>query len=167
MQLFELAQQYQAVQSMMDDPEMDVQAVIDTLEGIAGEFEDMADNVACMIKSMDAEARALKAEADILAQRAKAKSARADRMKDYLYQQMAAVGKRKLETSRNLLQIKKAPPSVRFLDERQFMEWAANHPEYLRQKPPEADKTAIKDAIRAGVEVPGVSLAGGETFHIK
>lgn len=167
MQLFELAKEYQAVALMLQDPDMDTQAVLDTLESISGDFDEKADNVACMVKSLQAEAKALKAEADTLSQRAKARSARADGLKDYLHQQMSRVGKKKIETARNLMQIKKTPESVRFEDEQRFIQWAGAHPEYLRQKPPEADKHAIKDAIKAGALLPGVSLESGESFTIK
>lgn len=167
MKLFELTQEYQSVEAMLQDPDMDAQAVLDTLEGIAGEFEEKADNVACMVKSLEADAKAMKAEADALAQRAKARSAKADRLKEYLYQQMGLVGIHKIETSQNLLQIKKTPAAVRFDDEQRFMRWAAEHPEYLRQKPPEADKSAIKEAVKAGAVLPGVRVEQGQTLVLK
>ena len=116
MKLYELAQEYQSVEGMAQDPEMDFQAVLDTLEGIAGEFEEKADSVACIVKILDYEAKNLKAEADVLLQRAKARGARADRLKEYLHQQMSLVGIKKIETARNVLQIRKTPAAVRFLD---------------------------------------------------
>lgn len=167
MKLYELAQEYQSVEAMSQNPDVDIQAVLDTLEGIAGEFEEKADNVACMVKALEADAKAIKTEADILTQRAKARAAKADRLKEYLYQQMGLAGIRKIETARNLLQIKKSPESVRFEDESAFFQWAENHPEYLRHKPPEPDKTAIKEAVRAGAALPGVRLESGETFVIR
>lgn len=167
MKLYELTQEYQSVEAMLQNPDVDAQAVLDTLEAIAGEFEDKADNVACMVKDLEADAKAIKAEADALTQRARARAAKADRLREYLYQQMGLAGIRKIETARNLLQIKKSPESVRVEDESAFLKWAENHPEYLRQKPPEPDKAAIKEAVRAGNAVPGVRLESGETFVIR
>ncbi len=168
MQLYQLTQEYMAVQSMAEDPDMDIQAVLDTLEALCGEFEDKADSTACVIKAMEAQARAIKAEADALTQRAKAMSARTDRLKSYLYEQMRLVGLRKIETPRNQLTIRKTPASVRLEDTDRFIQWAAQgHPEYLRQKPPEVDKAAVKEALKTGAELPGVRLEAGETFQIK
>lgn len=168
MQLYQLAQEYMELQSMLEDPEMDFQAVMDTLESISGEFEEKADSTACVVKALDAQARAIKAEADTLSQRAKTMSVRADRLKSYLYQQMSLAGKKKIETARNVLSIRKTPASVRFGDEDKFIQWAVkNHPEYLRQKPPEVDKSAVRDALKAGVQLPGARLESGETFQIK
>lgn len=168
MKLYELTQEYQALQDMLEDPEMDIQAVMDTLEGIAGEFKEKADSTASVVKAMDAQARALKTEADTLFQRAKALSARGERLREYLFQQMRLAGIEKIETSRNVLQIKKTPASIRLEDEGEFLHWAErSHPEYLRQKPPEINKIAIKDAVKAGEELPGVTLERGETFTIR
>ena len=166
-EMFELSQQYRQVREMCGDPEIDPQAVLDTLDGIAGEFQEKADNIACLVKELEAQAKAMRAESDALAQRAKARSAKADRLKEFLYRQMALAGVRKIETPRNLLQIKKTPASVRFEDEQGFLRWAAAHPEYLRQIPPQPDKTAIKEAVKAGTAIPGVSLESGETFSVK
>lgn len=168
MKLYELAREYQTVEAMLEDPEMDVQAVLDTLQGIAGEFEEKADNTACMVKQLEAGARAMKTEADALTKRAKAMGARADRLREYLYQEMSLAGFKKIETARNLLQVKKTPASVRIENEQAFLQWAAReHPEYLRAKPPEVDKAAVKDALKSGATLPGAVLESGETFSIK
>ena len=44
-------------------------AIADTLESIEGEFEDKADNIACLIKTFDAEVEAIKAEEKNLKER--------------------------------------------------------------------------------------------------
>lgn len=167
MKLYELTQEYQALQAMSEDPEMDMQAVLDTLEGIAGEFEEKADGTACVIKALAAQAKALKTESEALAQRAKAMDARTDRLREYLFQQMRLMGIGKIDTKRNLISIRKTPAALRVADEGEFLRWAADHPEYLRQKPPEIDKNAVKDALNAGKALPGVKLEQGESFSIR
>ena len=168
MKLYELAEQYQSVESMLSDGDMDVQAIQDTLESIGGEIEEKADNIACIVKDCLTDAEALKREADSLNDRAKAKKARADWLMNYLYQQMSAVGKTKIETARNLVQIKSTRPAVKVVDEKAFIAWATlEHEEFLRQKAPEVNKTAVSEALKAGQELPGVTLEGGEKLYIK
>lgn len=167
MKLYELTQEYQALQEMAEDQDVDFQAVMDTLEGIGGEFKAKADNIACVVKGLSAQADALKTESEALARRGKAASARADRLREYLFRQMRLAGISRIETNRNVIFIRKTPEALRFEDEGAFLRWAAEHPEYLRQKPPEIDKSAVKDAIKAGESLPGVALEQGETFSIR
>lgn len=55
---------------------------------------------------------------------------------------------------------------VEIENEESFIEWASKgHMDYLRQKAPEIDKTAIKNAIKSGEEVEGAKLV--ETCSIK
>lgn len=167
MNLYQLTQEYLSLQSLLEDPDMDPQAVEDTLEGLGGELEEKADSLACVIKDLEADALAMKKEADALAQRAKSRTARAERLREYLFQQMRLVGLRKIETSRNRISIRKTPPSLRLEDAPRFLEWAReNRPDLLREKPPELDKSAVRDALKAGDPLPGAKLESGETFSL-
>lgn len=168
MKLYELTGQYNELSAMLNQEDIDQQALEDTLESITGEFEEKADNLACIIKDCLSDAVALKNEAIALETRHKAKKAKADWLTEYLYQQMSAVGKKEIETTRNLLKIKNTPSSVKIADINAFIAWATlEHEEFLRQKAPEADKTAIKNAIKQGQELPGVTLESGEKLSIK
>lgn len=166
--LRELTTDYQAILSMLDQEEPDLQAVADTLEGLAGEIEEKADNLATVIKEYTYLSDSLKTEADRLAKRAKAAKSRAEWLSQYLQKNMEAVGKQKIETPRNSLSIKKTPAAVKFSDENAFLAWATlDHEEYIRQKAPEIDKTAVKNALKEGKELPGVTLEQGQKLYIK
>jgi len=168
MKLYEIKEDYLKVLEMAEDDEVDADAIRDTLASIEGEFADKADNVACIIKQLYAESEAIKKEQDKLAERAKACKAKGDRMKSYLYEQMSAIGQRKITTSRNVLTIANTAPSVKVDDEALFFNWATlKHDEYIRQEAPKPDKTAIKDALKNGVEIPGVHLEAGESLRLR
>ena len=64
MKLYELTEQYDGVMNLLYDGETDEQTILDTLESIEGEIEDKADNYAKIIKTMTAEAEAIKSEED-------------------------------------------------------------------------------------------------------
>ncbi len=165
MKLYELAEQYNALLEMDDLPE---DALADTLEAIGGEFEEKADGIACVIKEAKAVSGAIKAEMDKLDARRKAKEALAKRLSEYLLTQMQAVGMQKLETGRSCVSVAKKAPALKIDDENAFIAWAAiGHDEYIKHRSPEVDKTAVRDALKAGTEIPGARLEGGYRLAVK
>ena len=55
MKLYEISDEYNQFLQAVEDEEVPIEAVADTLEGIKGEFNEKADNIACMIKNQEAE----------------------------------------------------------------------------------------------------------------
>lgn len=166
MKLYELTGMYAQLERVGD--EFDEQAVKDTLEGIQGEIEDKADNIASLIKNLMADVKMLKEEADTLTARAKSKQKQIDWYKTYLLDNLSSAGIGKVETARNVISIKKSPAKVMFDDETKFISWATlDHEEFIRQKEPEIDKTSVKEALKNGKEIPGAWLEQGITVTIK
>ena len=64
--IYELTQDYLQILSMLEDPELDPQTLADTMEGIEGEFEIKAENYAKVIKNLEGDILAIKAEVDRL-----------------------------------------------------------------------------------------------------
>ena len=164
MSLYQLAKEYQALYDQIDDiPE---EAFADTLEGIQGEFNEKADSLACFIKSLKAEADDIKAEAAALKEREAAK--RVDRLRAYLLEQMEAIGVRKIESPRNVISVAKSP--ARLVVDGDFTRWAekSGRDDLLTYKAPEPNKTAIKDAIKAGAEIPFAHMEDdGKSLRIR
>ena len=61
MRLYELTEQYQVLEDMMYDPDVDSLTIEDTMEAIFGEIEDKAESYAIIITDMKADIEALKA----------------------------------------------------------------------------------------------------------
>lgn len=168
MKLYEISDQYTALLEMAEENGLTEDIIRDTLESIEGDFTEKADNLACLIKTVLAEAEAIKAEKDKLDDRFKIKKAYADRLKTYLFEQMLAIGKNKIETSRNVLSIRKTPGAVKIEDEEKFIVWAEkNNVPLLKITPPAPDKTKIKQWINGGGEIEGVTVEQGTTLSIK
>ena len=77
---------------------------------------------------------------------------------------MEVAGIQKIECPHFQLAIKKNPPSV------DVFEPSIVPAEFMRQPDPpplQIDKTAIKDALKAGAEVPGAVLVQGTRLDIK
>lgn len=99
MTLYEITEQYMAVQELMYDPEASEDTIRDTLESIFGDFEDKADGYAKIIMSMRADIKALKDEEDRLNARRKSLENRSAFLKDYLEANMRQIGKTKFKTA--------------------------------------------------------------------
>lgn len=162
--LYQLADEYVEALRAMAEMELDEQAVADTLEGLSGELQVKATNVAMFVRNLEATAEAIKVAEQQMAARRKAIENRAQRIRDYLQSQMEKTGISKIECPYFKLAIRDNPPSV-VVDSLD-----AIPDEYMRQPetpPPAPDKKMIGDAIKDGVAIPGVHLEKSKRLEIK
>ena len=99
MKLYELTEQYEALQEMMYDPDIDEQTILDTMEGLWGEIEEKADNYAKIITGMKKDIETLKKEETRLLSRRKCLEERSKWLKDNLEANMRQIGKVKFKTA--------------------------------------------------------------------
>lgn len=166
MHLYEITTNLNDFMEAVDRGEIPEEAVYDTLESLDMQLDDKIDNVACMIKNLDAEAKAIKEEADNLTARAKAKTSKAEWLKGYLDTQMKQANKEKFESSRNKLSFRKSE-SVE-INEEAFLPWAAQgHDDLLTYKPPVPNKTAIKELLKSGGTAEGAAIVVKQNLQIK
>ena len=133
----------------------------DNLDALETERNAKLEGVALYIKSLEAEADAMKAEEKALAERRAVREKKAERLRRYRSDSMLALGDTKLETARVSLRFRKSESVV--------IEDQASLPvEFLKVKMTETpDKTAIKKAIKAGAEVAGAALVENKNLQIK
>ena len=165
-QLFE---QFDEISELGDDTEEYQQAWFDTISGIEEEFEVKAEQIAAYVKALKAEAEALKAEEAFLAKRRKTKEKQAERLKKYLLESMQAIGRKKIDRPMAVLSVRTCPESVRFGDEKAFIDACMNsgHDEFLRYKTPEIDRAVVKEVLQRGEKVEGAYLARDQRIDIK
>ena len=157
MKLYEIKEEF----LRLADMELDEETMKDTLESLQFDFTEKVDNVACVIKSLEAESDALKNEIDNLLMRQKSKLKKAQDLREYLLINMRDTNNLKIETTRNVLSIKKNPVSV-------VVEEGFNDKKYINEKITyTVDKTAIKKAIESGIEVAGARLEQKERLEVK
>lgn len=165
MKLYALANDYIALMQAIDNDELPEECIADTLEAITGEIEIKADNIACMLKNIEAEVKAIKEEEANLATRRKTKEKAYDRLKEYLSTTLQSLGIDKVETSRNKITFRKSE-SVEIDDT--FIEWAQkNREDLLKYSAPTADKTEIKNLLKGGAELQGAQLISKSNIQIK
>ena len=168
MTLYELMTAYKDFLSAVENGDIPEEAISDTLESIEGDIDEKIDNIACMLKVLEAEEKAIKDEEDRLAQRRKVKANTRNRLKEYLSEMMLSMGKTEFESSRNKITFRKTPGKVVFDDEKAFIEWAqVNADSFLNYGKPTVDKTAIKVALTNGAEIEGVRIEIGQSMTIK
>lgn len=152
----------------IENDEVEAEAISDTLEAIRDTLEEKADNIACIIKELTAEAAAIKEEEQALAARRKAKENRIQSLKSYLAAALLDNDINKVESARNKISFRRST-SVDVTDEQEFISWAeaSGHNEYLTYKAPAINKTAIKNAILAGDKVEGAYIAEHDNIQIR
>ncbi len=175
MKLYEITNDIMTVLERLEEISEDensaeeAEAWTDTLDGIKMEFGEKAENIAAYIKDLKVEIAALKAEKDALEARRKTKEKTMENMKNYLLNEMKAAGIPKIDRPRAVISIRNNPESADIPDESKFIEWAmANgHKDLLRFKAPEINKTAIKEAIKDGNEIPFAQVVRKQSVIIK
>jgi hypothetical protein len=164
MKLYEIKDLFVRFVDMVENGEIDEDAIADTLESIEGEFEDKADNIACLIKTFDAEAEAIKAEEKNLKERRERKERQAENLKNYISSTMLQLGKAKVETARNVLSFRKSN-SLLIEDEDAFMQ---KYPDHVYEKVTlSIPKKEITVLIKAGEEFDGAALIEKQNLQIK
>ena len=144
------------------------QAWFDTLDGMEIAIQEKAESVALYIKNLDYEIKAIKNEKSRLDARLKSKENSCKNMLEYLKNCLEAAKLKKIETPRAAICIRNNPESVEITDEKSFIGWAQdNNDDLLRYKDPEVNKTAVKQLLKAGKEVPFAKLIRTKTLNIK
>jgi hypothetical protein len=162
--LYEIAAEYRDAATKLAELDLDAQTIADTLEGLSGDLETKAQNVAFFVRNLEATAAAIKqAEADMAARR-KAMENRADGLKRYIFESMTVAGIEKIECPHFRLAIKNNPAAVDVFEPGLVPASFMRTPE---PPPPAPDKTAIKEALKAGQDVPGARLTSGRRLEIK
>lgn len=154
-----MANLYQINEQILGCVDMETGEIVDMdkLQELQLEFDQKVEGIACWIKNLLSEAKALKEEKDNLAARQKACENKAESLKEYL--QTALCGQ-KFKTP-------KVSISYRKSEQVQVDDISKLGNEYLKFKEPEADKTKIKQDLKAGVQLAGVQLVEKQNIQIK
>lgn len=158
--LYELANQYEQVLSMVND-EVDMDALKDTLEGLEGEITDKAESIAKLMKSIEADETAIKAEEERLYNRRKALENRRTSIKEYLEQQLTYAKIDKIKGAVFTISMQDNPPSVHIQDDAIVPE------KYYVPQPAKLDKRTLLEDLKAGAEYEGIALEQTRSVRIR
>lgn len=162
--LYQLTGQYRELEALADSDDLPPEVIRDTLEGLTGELEAKATNVAAFTRNLEASADMIEEAAKAMQARARRLRTRAESVKAYLLYNMQAAGIRKIESPEFTLAIRTNPPAVVI---REDAEIPAEYMVQPEPPPPRPDKKRIGAALKAGVQIDGCWLEQGERLEIK
>lgn len=155
-----MANLYEIDQAILDCIDTETGEVLDyeRLTGLQMQRDKKVEAVACWIKNLVADAAAYKAEKEAFAEREKAASKKAERLKEWL---ATALEGQKFSSSRCAVNFRKSE-TVEVDDVKRI---PAN---LLRVKTTiDPDKTAIKTMLKAGLEIEGCRLVEKINTQVK
>jgi hypothetical protein len=160
--LYQLTAAYNDVWQMVDDPDVDLLTIEDTLECIEASIEEKSSNIAAFDASLAADEEYLDAEIKRLQQRKKTVSNKRESIKNYLFAQLEAAGIEKVKTPLFTISIVNNPPAVQIVDDKSLPS------KFLTIIPAQYQpmKKEIAEAIKSGEEVPGAVLTQGRRLKI-
>ena len=130
---------------------------VERLHGLQMERRQKIRNIACWIKNLLADARAYEDEEKTFAARKSAAKNKADRLKQYLSDCLHG----------EKIQDKEFSIGWRKRQRIHIDEGAAIPPAYLIPVPDKVDKQGLKDALRQGVLLPGITLMEYNNIQIQ
>jgi hypothetical protein len=167
LKLYEIAGQYRQLAEKLADGDFDPTTIADTIEasGLTDALQEKAQGVEMVARAAEMYLPAIDAEIE----RLKALKARRQRiaegLREYVRMNMETAGIERIECPLFRITLKKNPPAVEVLDDSEvpLRFWVTPKP-----KPPERriDKAAVKDAIKAGEDVPGCRLVQATRIDI-
>ena len=158
--LYEIAGMYRTILEMEPENDEEYGAMMTALDEVQAELTEKADHIVRYIRNLSAEAEALKAEEAALYKKRKAAENKAERLKAYLAAQMTLCGLKELKAGLFRLRLQPTMPAISIVDESVV-------PEKFHRVKIEIDRLAIRDALKAGEEVPGIEVQRGETLVIR
>ena len=163
--LYELSAAYRSLSERLNDADMPLDAIADTLNGEAGDLEDKVTNTAKVIQNKRAEAKAIREAMADMAKRADSIEKQADHLDNYLLANMQLAGIAKVKSPWFVVSLKTSQRTI--IDNESLIP-----ADYLREIPAVAastapDKSLIKSAMQDGFVVPGAHIEQHVTVAIK
>ena len=162
-----MASLYEIEQSMLECLDLETGEVIDTemLDALRMERTAKLESVALWIKNLESDVEAYKMEMESFAARRKAAERKIEGLKTYLAN---ALGGEKFSTTKCAVSFRKSQ-AVEITDEHWFVSWAMinEREDLITKKEPVPNRTAIKQALKEGLEIPETVLVEKVNINIK
>ena len=153
-----MATLYEIDKAILECVDAETGEIIDdkALEELELARDNKIENIACWIKNLKADAESYKKEKEVFVQREKAAKNKAESLKRYLEM---ALGGEKFKTSKVSISYRKS--EIVEIDEIEKLS-----DEFIKIEK-QADKTAIKAAIKEGAEIVGARIVENNNIQIK
>ena len=162
MRLYEITQDIAELEELINNEELTEDEVIEVKTMIESVLNEKAEQIAYVIKNKESDIKAIKEEEKRLKEKRKSVEKSAERLKAYVLENLLMLDKKKIKTSVGDIAIRKSQAvevstDVNVLDDR-----------FKRVKTTvEADKTALKEAIKNGEVVDGVEIVENYSLNVR
>lgn len=154
MKLYEIAEMYAAMEALDDN--IDITAA---LENIDGALEEKLENVAKLVRNLEAEAKAYEEEEKRLRAQKQAAKNRVESIKRYVKESLEEIGRDKVEAGIFKWSLQDGPGRVEITDETKI-------PEEFFVKEIKPLKAEIKKAIEEGVITEGAEIVRDKSLRL-
>ena len=162
MKLYEMPREYERIYSTMtSDEESTDEEMLKALSEVDDSFRAKVENCAKMMSQLESTSQACAHEIERLIKRKRSHENKAKWLKAYVQECMLDMGMNHVDGDVFRVAIQKNPPSVVVEDEDSVPE------KYFVQPPPKISKSAIKEAIDSGDEVPGCRLQQTQSLRVR
>lgn len=152
--LYEVANDYA---NLSNDDSFTQEEIQDTLDAIEGELGDKVGNVLAIIKNLQSDADALKAESAKLAERARSTLNKADSLRQYIVSSMESAGLKKLSAGVQSVTVRAPSKKVNIVDVDKLPIELKEFETVIKPMTME-----IKHLLNSGQEVPGAEIVTGK-----
>lgn len=160
MKLYELTQNFLNLLDLLENPDIPKEVVESALEEVEGNFEDKAENIVKLIKSIEADIKAYKEEENRLSMRRKALENKAKSLKEYLQSSMKALEKESIKGKLFIIYTQKNQPSL-IIDDIDKL------PKEYKRTVEETDNKKIKEDLLNKVKIPGARIEVTKSLRIR
>ncbi len=163
LQLYKIADEYRQANEFLLKLEGDIPltAIQETIDGLAGDLEYKALNVAAFYKNLEKEMNAMKEYMREMRDRLSKCKNYADRLKEYLKINLEKCNITKINGSEFSITIRNSPGTIVIDNANELPE------DFITGILIQADKLKIKKAIKDNIDVPGAHMESGTTIIIK
>lgn len=162
MRLYELAEQYETLLEMAAD-DTDNATLAEYIAGMEGKIDEKVENTMKVVRSLEADAAALKTEEDRLKQRRESLEKKAKYLKESTGAIMEQIGVEKVKGRMFSVWLQANPPKVNVLDEFQIPQRFF----YTPTPAPQLQKKEVLEAWKKGEDIPGVQVVQEKSLRVK
>lgn len=157
MKLYQITEEFKALNSLYENGEIDAETLADTLAGVSASFEDKVRNCLMIRAEMEKDAQGIQAEIDRLKKLQSSNDKSIENLENYIKHNMASFGNDKLDLGMFKVTLRAPTKAVSVVDESKI-------PAQFWRVIPESkavDKNALSAALKLG-EVEGAELIEGK-----
>ena len=160
--IYELANYYNDLLSMLENEEISEEAFHGTLDCIEGEIALKYDNICKFIKNLSSDAEGLKIEAERLSKREKAIKNKISWLKNYMLSNMQKMGREKIKTELFTVAVQKNGVPKLIVDDKVVPK------KYFKKVVTiTRDDSLIRESLAEGKKVRGCELVVGYQLRIR